>query len=232
MNSVAENLSLVTERIVAACSRVDRDPSEVKLVGITKMVSADRIREAIEAGLKIFGENYVKEALKKQEILSDENISWHFVGHLQTNKAKFVVSSFEYIHTVDRESLAYELDRQAHRLGTRINALIQVNTGYEKTKSGVRPEVLKEFFKSVTNYDGLRICGLMCLPPYFEDPEKVRPHFRLLRQMLNELKEIAPIPENLSELSMGMSHDFDVAIEEGATLIRVGTALFGERPKL
>ncbi len=161
--------------------------------------------------------------------MSDLAVSWHFIGHLQSNKAKVALESFAWIHTLDRESLARELNRAAQKLGKRIPVLIQVNTGYEESKSGLAPEALFPLFELASSLDGLEIRGLMALPPYYDDPEEVRPHFRALRVWLERLRDRSRSPEMLSELSMGMSHDFEVAIEEGATMVRIGTALFGTR---
>ena len=230
MSSVAENLSIINRQIRAACSRSGRDAAEVSLIGVTKTVSVNRIREGVEAGVGILGENYVREAVHKMQALSDLTVSWHFIGHLQSNKAKMALEAFACIQTVDRESLARELNRAALKAGKRIPVLIQVNTGYEESKSGLAPEVLFPFFDVVSSLDGLEARGLMALPPYFDDPEEVRPHFRHLRELLVRLRDRTAMPERLSELSMGMSHDFEVAIEEGATMVRVGTALFGTRP--
>ena len=230
MASIAQNLLQINNRIQAACFRVGRDAAGVSLIGVTKMVSLDRIREGIEAGIRILGENYVQEASQKVQALSDLSVSWHFIGHLQSNKAKVVLEAFDLIHSVDRESLARELDRQAHKQGKKIPVLLQVNTGQEESKSGLPPEELLPFFERLSAWEGLDVRGLMALPPYYDDPEEVRPHFRTLRELLDRLREQTACPERLSELSMGMSHDFEVAIEEGATMIRIGTALFGTRP--
>jgi PLP dependent protein len=229
MASIAQNLLEINARIQAACSLVGRDAMEVRLIGVTKMVPLDRIREGVEAGIRILGENYVQEAQKKLEALAGMPVSWHFIGHLQSNKVKLVLEAFTCIHSVDRESLARELDRQAHKLGRQVPVLLQVNTGLEDSKSGLAPEAVLPFFKRLQAWDGLEVRGLMALPPYYDDPEQVRPHFRELRELLHRLREQSVVPEKLSELSMGMSHDFEVAVEEGATMIRIGTALFGTR---
>lgn len=230
MGSISENLRCVEDGIRLACTRVGRSPHEVKLVGVTKMVPIDRVREGVRAGITILGENYVQEARSKIEALSDLQVAWHFIGHLQSNKARIAVDCFQCIHSVDRASLARELDRHAQKRGKVVPVLIQVNLGDEETKSGVAPEGLHALFAAVAEMDGLAVRGLMALPPYLENPEDVRPYFRRLRKLLGFLKGECPRPETLTELSMGMSHDFQVAVEEGATLVRVGTALFGARP--
>jgi PLP dependent protein len=229
MSSVADNLAGLKERIISACMRAKRDPSQVQLVGVTKMVSIDRIREGVNAGVRILGENYVQEALQKIEALQVLDVSWHFIGHLQSNKAKMAVERFDLIHTVDRKGLAKELNRRGEQKGKRVSVLLQVNVGQEETKSGTSPESLIDLFQYVSSLENLAVRGLMTLPPYVDDPEEVRPYFRQLRMLLEGLRDRSANPEELTELSMGMSHDFEVAIEEGATLIRVGTALFGER---
>jgi PLP dependent protein len=230
MTSMAENVMRINQQIQAACFRSGRERAEITLVGVTKMVPVDRIREGIESGIKILGENYVQEAVKKIDALSDLPVSWHFIGHLQSNKARTALESFDCIQTLDRESLARELNRLAHKRGKRISVLIQVNTGHEESKSGLSPVNLFSFYEIISPLDGLDVRGLMGFPPYFSDPEEVRPHFRNLRKMLDQLKNRTDTPDHLSELSMGMSHDFEVAIEEGATMVRIGTALFGTRP--
>jgi len=230
MSSIAQNLREINGRIHAACARVGRNAADVRLIGVTKMVAVPRIREGIEAGVRLLGENYVQEAQKKLEALSDLPVSWHFIGHLQSNKARVVVAGFDCIHSVDRESLARELDRQANKRGRPVSVLLQVNTGEEESKGGLAPAGLAAFFERVSAWDGLEVRGLMALPPFYDDPEHVRPHFRRLRELLGQLRQVAVSPEQLSELSMGMSHDFEVAIEEGATMVRIGTALFGTRP--
>ena len=228
-SSVAGNLAAIRERIEAACVRAGRDPSGVKLVGVTKRVPVERVRAGIEAGLEILGENYIQEAMTKKEALAGLHVSWHCIGHLQTNKAKMAIECCDWIETVDREAIATELNRRAKAAGKKVPVLIQVNIGGEEAKSGVRPEELSSFFKLVSGLESLEVCGLMALPPFFDQPERVRPYFRQMRELLEKLKREAAGPERLVELSMGMSGDFEVAIEEGATLVRIGTALFGGR---
>jgi pyridoxal phosphate enzyme (YggS family) len=229
LSAIADNLAAIEARIRVACLRVGRDPAEVRLVAVSKTVPAEHMREAVAAGISILGENYVQEACRKMDQLQGLPVSWHFIGHLQSNKAKVAVESFDWVHTLDRASLAQALNREALRLVKPLPVLLQVNVGEEQSKSGLAPEQVPAFLRSIAPLEALRIRGLMALPPYYEDPERVRPHFRLLAAILEQLRQVASNPEELSELSMGMSHDFEVAIEEGATLVRVGTALFGER---
>ena len=228
---VASNLAAIRERIRAACARAGRDPAGVKLVGVTKTVPVERIREGIEAGIDILGENYIQEARRKRDVLAGLPVSWHCIGHVQTNKAKTAIECCDWIETLDRETLAIELDRRAGIVGRKVPVLIQVNIGGEETKSGVSPGELSSFFKFVCGFDRLDVRGLMALPPFFDQPERARPYFTQTRALLDLLGCESPRPERLTELSMGMSGDFEVAIEEGATLVRIGTALFGSRNK-
>jgi hypothetical protein len=230
-DSVAGNLAAIRERIAAACVRAGRDPGGVRLVGVTKRVPVERIREGIEAGIEILGENYIQEAVTKKEALAGLPVSWHCIGRLQTNKAKMAVECCDWIETLDREAIATELNRRAEGAGKKVPVLIQVNIGGEETKSGVRPEDLSSFFKVVSGLESLDVRGLMALPPFFDQPDRVRPYFRQMRELLEKLRREAAGPEKLVELSMGMSGDFEVAIEEGATLVRIGTAIFGHRNK-
>ena len=230
MHSITENLVAIKDRMAAACGRVGRDPASVQLIGVTKTVSLERIREGVEAGIAVLGENYIQEAREKIESLADLQVAWHFIGHLQSNKAKQAARWFDCVHTLDRERLARELDRQAHKQGRQLSVLIEVNVGDEESKSGVAPEALLPLFQTAAAMDGLVVQGLMALPPYRDDPEQVRPYFQRLCQLLDRLRQSGAAPESLTELSMGMSHDFEVAIEEGATMVRIGTAMFGARP--
>jgi hypothetical protein len=226
---VVGNLARVRERIRAACERAGRDPGGVKLVAVTKTVPVERIREGIESGIDILGENYIQEAKSKRVALAGLTVSWHCIGHLQTNKAKTAIECCDWIETLDRESLAIELNRRAESARRKVPVLIEVNIGGEETKSGVRPSELSSFFKLVSGFEWLDVRGLMALPPFFDQPERARPYFRQMRALLDAMREKFPRSERLSELSMGMSGDFEVAIEEGATLVRIGTAIFGRR---
>ena len=222
---IRENFLQVMERIEKAAQRAGRDPKEVKLVAVSKTVEVERIREAIDAGVSILGENYVQEARKKIEEIGRQ-VEWHFIGHLQTNKAKYAVRLFDLIHSVDSLSLAEELNRRAQKENQIIKVMIEVNLSGEASKFGTEEEKAFELAKEICRLKNLSLVGLMTMPPYFDSPELSRPYFIQLRQ-LKERLEKEGIP--LKELSMGMSNDFEIAIEEGATYVRVGTAIFGPR---
>jgi pyridoxal phosphate enzyme (YggS family) len=226
MSLIAQNLAAVRSAIAAACRKVGRDEKEVRLVAVSKTVDVARLREAVAAGQKIFGENYLQEAKDKIAALGDK-LSWHLVGRLQTNKAKAAVELFDLIHGVDRVKLALALEAAAARLHRVQDVLIQINQGGEDTKSGVAPAAALELVQEVARLPHLRLLGLMTMPPWFADPEAVRPYFRALRGLRGRLRDVSGL--SLAELSMGMSGDFAVAVEEGATLVRVGTAIFGHR---
>jgi pyridoxal phosphate enzyme (YggS family) len=226
MNPIAHNLKEVRAAIAAACRRASRDPGGVRLVAVSKTVDLERIRAAIDAGQDLFGENYLQEARNKIAALGSQ-VSWHLVGHLQTNKAGGAVALFDLIHSVDRGKLARALNAAAARLGKVQDILIQVNQGGEDTKSGVEPAAALALLQEVVQLPHLRVLGLMTMPPWFPDPEQARPYFRALRELRDRLRPLSGL--SLPELSMGMSDDFPVAVEEGATLVRVGTAIFGRR---
>jgi PLP dependent protein len=226
MSLIAHNLEAVESAIVAACRKVGRDPGEVRLVAVSKTVDAGRILAAVTAGQNIFGENYLQEASGKIAVVGRE-VSWHLVGHLQTNKAKLAVALFDLIHAVDRLKLAQALEAAAASLDKVQDILIQVNHAGEDTKSGVAPEAAPELIQEVARLPHLNLCGLMTMPPWSADPEAARPYFSALRLLREQLRDLTGLV--LPELSMGMSGDFAVAVEEGATLVRVGTAIFGGR---
>jgi pyridoxal phosphate enzyme (YggS family) len=226
--SIAENLRNVQDRIAAAAKRAGRDPSAIKLVVVTKTVAPDRIREAVAAGATILGENRVQEAKEKIEQLGSI-ARWHLIGHLQSNKAKYAVKLFDLIHSVDSLDLAQEIDRQAAKAVKVQNVLIEVNIAGEASKSGVSAADARLLVREASKLRNISIKGLMTMPPFSENPEDARPYFRKLREVAaNMTKENIP-GASMQELSMGMSGDFEVAVEEGATMVRVGTAIFGER---
>jgi PLP dependent protein len=243
--AIRENIAGVQERMEAACRRAGRRPEEVRLVAVTKTVAPESIREAYEAGLRHFGENRVQEAQAKRAALFDLPVTWHLIGHLQSNKAKVARDIFHWVHSVDSLRIAEKLDQVAQRPddGTagaaanqseavervRLPVLIEVNLGGEASKSGIEEPSALELASNIGRLHALDLCGLMLVPPYFEDAERSRPYFSRLRELAKMINSASLSGVRMDELSMGMSHDFEVAAEEGATLVRVGTAIFGSR---
>lgn len=222
MIDVAGNLARVRERLQRTAERAGRAPEEILVVGVSKLVDAERIRRAVAAGLPALGENRVQEAKEKIERIG-RPVPWHFVGHLQTNKARDAVLLFDLIHSVDRLELARELDRRARAAGKVVDILVQANVAGEATKGGFAPEELKGALEALAPLTGLSVRGLMTIPPPVEEAEQARGWFRRLRELRDEA--------GLAHLSMGMSGDFEVAVEEGATIVRIGTAIFGPRTR-
>ncbi len=220
--TLASRIALVRDRVERAATRAGRDPAEIRLIAVSKTHTAAAVREAIAAGLSDFGENKVQEGEAKIAEIRHGSITWHLIGHLQANKARKAVRSFGVLHSLDSIELAERLDRICDEEGRRLPVLIQVDLAGETTKSGVPVGGLDALASAVRSSENLDLLGLMLLPPHFEDPEATRPYFRRLREIRDKM-----MPG--SELSMGMSHDFEVAIEEGSTMIRVGTAIFGDR---
>jgi len=225
---IKENLRQFQERVDVAAQRAGRDPKEVKLVAVTKGVEPDRIREAAMAGVEVVGESRVQEALPKTHSLGKE-VTWHFIGHLQTNKVKQMMGVFELIHSVDSLRLAHEISRWAERSGVCQPVLIQVNLSREGSKSGLAPEEMKPVLQEMAGLQGITVRGLMTIPPLSDDAEASRVYFRRLRVLAAEVSRWGFSGVTMGELSMGMSGDFEVAIEEGATWVRLGTAIFGPR---
>jgi pyridoxal phosphate enzyme (YggS family) len=226
--TIATNFKTVMDRIAAAAKRAGRDPASIRLVAVTKTVGIERIREAVSAGAAVLGENRVQEAKEKIEQLGPL-AEWHLIGHLQTNKAKYAVKLFDLIHSVDNPALAAELDKQAAKIGKVQDVLIEVSIAGEVAKAGVGIDEAVNLVRLAAGLRNIRIKGLMTMPPYSDDAEDSRPHFKKLKE-LSALIYRENIPDvSMAELSMGMSGDFEVAIEEGATLVRVGTAIFGAR---
>ena len=228
-DSIASNLSRIRQRIAQAARRAGRDVSEITLVAVSKTFSADAIRPAYELGLRHFGENRVQEWESKRGGLSDLDATWHLIGHLQSNKVRRAANLFSRVDSVDSIGLGEKLDAAAGAEGKRLPILIEVHLGDEATKSGVTETELAVLAQSVASFKNLDLLGLMTIPPFFDDLELVRPFFRKLREFRDELNQ--KLSMQLRVLSMGMSHDFEIAIEEGATEVRIGSALFGERKK-
>jgi PLP dependent protein len=229
MSSIVTQLNDVRTRIANAARRVHRDPSTVRLVAVSKTFPPSDIREAYEAGQREFGENRVQEGLEKSRALSDLAIHWHLLGHLQSNKVRKVAGAFALLHGVDSVELLRRVDEVALELGTTQEVLVQVELAGETSKFGLPPDELPEVLDAASRCQAARVVGLMLLPPAPETPEDARPWFRRLRELRDECLAKGAPSDMLRELSMGMSGDFEVAVEEGATLVRVGTAIFGRR---
>ena len=225
-----DNISKIYKRISHAAMRAGRNPEDVKLIAVTKTVSVEQIREAIDAGLRTFGENRVQEAQKKVSSdalrVANGRVEWHLIGHLQKNKAKYAVQLFDLIHSVDSEELAHEINRHAEKTGKVQDVLVEVKLSHEGTKHGVSRTGLPGLLRTIKGLKHLDLRGLMTVPPFFDDPGEARPYFRELRELRDKAAADGFEPP---ELSMGMSGDFETAIEEGATMVRIGTAIFGER---
>jgi len=226
---LVKRIQNIKKRIEEAAVRCGRDPSAVRLVAVSKTVPVDRVKAAIEAGVTVLGENYIQEAREKFNRLATYPVSWHFIGHLQSNKAKYAVRLFDLIHSVDSLKLARELNKQAQKNAKTQNVLIQINISKESSKSGANTETVLDLINQVRHLESLSVKGFMTMPPFFNDPEKARPYFSALRNLRDRIRQAAAPEITLDELSMGMTGDFEVAIEEGATLVRIGTAIFGER---
>ena len=226
---IRARLDDVRARIARAAGRAGRDPASIRLVAVSKTFSADHVRAAAAAGQIDFGENKVQDALPKMDATADLPIRWHLVGHLQSNKAKKAGGRFDVIHSVDAAALVGKLDEAVGAAGRRLELLVQVDLAGEPTKHGAREEELLPIFEAAAACHAARVTGLMLLPPEVEDREAARPYFRALNEVRERLLARGVDRSRLNELSMGMSHDFEVAIEEGATLVRIGTAIFGSR---
>lgn len=228
-STFAERLDHVRSCVATACARAGRLPEDVTVVAVSKTKPVEALQAALESGVRDFGENRVQEAATKIPFLNAQGLRWHLIGHLQSNKVKSAVELFDVIHSVDSLPLAIRLNRLAKEHGKVMPVLLQVHLGDEVTKTGVLSDDLPALFCESSQCSHLRVEGLMAIPPFLAEPEAVRPFFRQLRELRDKLQQQFPEKPLLPHLSMGMSHDFEVAIEEGATMIRVGTALFGER---
>ncbi len=224
MMRVSENLATITNRIEEAASHAGRNPNEIKIIAVTKYVSMERAEEAVEAGIIDLGENRDEGLNAKYEAIGNR-AKWHFIGSLQTRKVKLVIDKIDYIHSLDRESLAKEIDRRTSKT---VNCFVQVNVSGEESKHGLEPESVIPFIEALAVYKNVRVCGLMTMAPLTEDREVLRACFRRLAECKSRVQALHLDYAPCNELSMGMSNDFDIAIEEGATMVRIGTALVGE----
>jgi pyridoxal phosphate enzyme (YggS family) len=232
--SIAANISSIRERIAVAARSAGRNVDDITLMAVTKTQPPERIREAYEAGLRVFGENRVQEFAAKVEALRDSHAAeWHMIGHLQTNKATKTAELFRAVDSVDSLKLAEKLDAGAGALCRKLDVLIEINVGGEAAKSGVAPDspALEELLIAAPRLEALAFLGLMTVPPFTDDPEDARPYFRKLRELRDKIAARKLPSVAMRELSMGMSHDFEIAIEEGSTCVRIGTAVFGERKR-
>ncbi len=226
MGVVKANLENINERIKKIALKVNKNPGEIKLVAVTKTATIEQIKEAINVGVKIIGENKVQEAKEKYQILTDD-IEWHLVGHLQTNKVKYAVEIFDLIHSVDSIKLAKEIDKRSQQFGKTTNVLVEVNVSGEETKYGIKPEEVELFLEEISKFSRIRVRGLMTIAPIVKHKEEARPYFKKLRELSEKIsyKDIKNV--KMDYLSMGMTDDFEVALEEGANMIRIGRAIFG-----
>ncbi|OME53486.1 YggS family pyridoxal phosphate-dependent enzyme [Paenibacillus odorifer] len=224
--TLQERIAEVEERVARACAASGRDRNDVKVIAVTKYASLEMVSSVLEAGLEHIAESRWQDAEHKWKVLGDKG-TWHFIGHLQTNKVKDVIGKFQYIHSLDRMSLAQELHKKALAADQEVNVFLQVNISGEDTKFGLSPEAVPGFLREIASLDRVKVIGLMTMAPLEGDPELTRPVFRGLRELRDELNQLALTPKPITELSMGMSNDFEVAIQEGATWVRLGTVLVG-----
>lgn len=224
--TLQDRIAEVEERVARACAASNRDRNDVNVIAVTKYVSLEMVSSVLEAGLEHIAESRWQDAEHKWKALGDKG-TWHFIGHLQTNKVKDVIGKFQYIHSLDRISLAQELHKKAIATDQKVNVFLQVNISGEDTKFGLSPESVPDFLREIASLDRVKVIGLMTMAPLEGDPELTRPVFRGLRELRDELNQLALTPEPITELSMGMSNDFEVAIQEGATWVRLGTVLVG-----
>jgi len=224
--TLQERIADVEGRITRACAASGRDRNDINVIAVTKYVSLEMVSSVLEAGLEHIAESRWQDAEHKWKALGDKG-TWHFIGHLQTNKVKDVIGKFQYIHSLDRMSLAQELQKKAIAEDLVVNVFLQVNISGEDTKYGLSPEAVPGFLREIASLDRVKVIGLMTMAPFEGDPELTRPVFRGLRELRDELNHLALTPEPITELSMGMSNDFEVAIQEGATWVRLGTVLVG-----
>ncbi len=229
MSTIKNNFETIQTQINKAAIDCGRNPTSIQLIAVSKRKSADKIIECIDAGGTHFGENYIQEAVQKIDIIGKDRATWHFIGHLQSNKAKVAVQYFDYIHTVDTVKLAKEINKQAHKTNKIQNIFLQVNIGDEDSKSGSKIDNAVELATQIKSFENLSIQGLMCMPPYFADPELARSYFKKLVTIQKKIDELNLSNVTMAHLSMGMSNDFKVAIQEGSTMVRVGTSIFGRR---
>ena len=227
--SIKENIDGILERIADVCERSGRNPDDITLIAVSKTVNADRAREAVEAGILNLGENRVQELTDKYEKLSDTEVKWHMIGHLQKNKVKYIIDKVELVHSVESVELANEINKRAEKNNLKVNILVELNIGEEESKFGISEESVYDFVKSLEQFENINVLGIMTVAPLAEDPEEIRWVFKKMKVIFDKLSSMNIKNSNMKFLSMGMTNDFEIAIEEGANIIRIGTAVFGER---
>lgn len=225
---IADNIKIVENDIKNTCGKANRDPKDITLIAVTKTIGADRINEALETGVKNIGENKVQEIMEKYDKI-EYAPNWHLIGHLQTNKVKYIIDKVNLIHSLDSLKLAKEIDKRARNTNRIMDVLIQINIADEDTKFGLSYSELDDFIKEIAEYENIRVQGLMAIVPYVINPEEVRPYFRKMKAIFDGLKNSSYENINMKYLSMGMTNDYQVAIEEGSNMVRIGTGIFGER---
>ena len=227
--SIKENIDIILERTKQAALRAGKNPEDITVIAVSKTVDAEKAKEAVENGLINLGENRVQELVSKFEQLSDINIKWHLIGHLQKNKVKYIIDKAELIHSVENLELANEINKRALQHNKTANVLIELNIGEEESKFGISEDTVYEFVKSMEQFDNIRVLGLMTVAPFSENPEDVRWVFKKMKEIFLKISEMKLKNADMKYLSMGMTNDFEIAIEEGANIIRIGTAIFGAR---
>ncbi|MDI9496301.1 MAG: YggS family pyridoxal phosphate-dependent enzyme [Bacillota bacterium] len=227
--SIRENIDDIVKKIEAACKKVGRNPNDITLIAVSKTVESPKVREAVAAGVDNLGENRVQELVKKYEDLKDIDIKWHMIGHLQKNKVKYIIDKTVLIHSVESLSLAEEIDKRAKKAGIVANVLIELNIGEEESKFGIKEENVYDFVKSMEEFENIKVSGLMTVAPFCENPEDVRWVFKKMKDIYDKISAMNLKNAEMKYLSMGMTNDFEIAIEEGSNMIRIGTAIFGAR---
>ncbi|SKC87321.1 YggS family pyridoxal phosphate-dependent enzyme [Maledivibacter halophilus] len=228
MDIIEENINNVLENIENACEKINKNPDEINLVAVTKTIEPERINTALKTGIKNIGENKVQEIMEKYDKIN-YNPHWHLIGHLQTNKVKYIIDKVDLIHSLDSIRLAEEINKRAKKINRIMNVLIQINIADDEAKFGISHNEIDGFIKELSKFENIKVEGLMTIVPYMDNKEKVRPYFRKMKEIFEDLKNCDYENINMKYLSMGMTNDYIVAIEEGANMIRVGTAIFGER---
>lgn len=227
--SIKENIDNIMEKINSAAKKAGRDYKDITVIAVSKTVDAQRAKEAVEGGINNLGENRVQELVSKHEQLQNQDIKWHMIGHLQKNKVKYIIDKVELIHSVESESLAKEIDKRAKQHDLVVKVLIELNVGEEESKFGVKVEEIYEFVKSLEKFENIKVMGLMTVAPYAENPEDIRWVFKKMKEIYDNVSNMNLSNFDMKYLSMGMTNDFEIAIEEGANIIRIGTAIFGAR---